>query len=236
MRELLVIRHATMGYEEALRLQLRLVERLRENAGGEDGFLVLLEHPRVITIGRTGRRQHVLVDDDDLHRRGVALYETNRGGDVTYHGPGQLVAYPVIRLEPHGRDLHGYLRRLEDVVIRTLSGYGIEAARRPSREYRKADGAEAPMTGAWVGDRKIASIGIAVTHWIAYHGVALNVATDLRDYDLIHPCGLSQVRMTSLKELMDAPPTVAEVAERFAGCFAAEFGFHSCRIEGESGS
>jgi len=225
MQTLHVVQPGQMAYERAVQLQRDLVERLKQDPDAEDGYLVLLEHPPVVTVGRTGSEGHILLGTEELSRRGIAVHETNRGGDVTYHGPGQLVAYPIIRLYQRGKDLHRYLRRLEKATIATLSTYGIEAAPEPPSAFRKADGTEAPMTGAWVGDRKIASIGIAVTHWIAYHGMALNVSTDLRHYDVIHPCGMPEVRMTSMAELLDEAPTVAEVGERFAQALTQELGF-----------
>ncbi|MEW6356386.1 MAG: lipoyl(octanoyl) transferase LipB [Planctomycetota bacterium] len=227
MRTLHVMQPGQMDYEPAVQLQRDLVERLRQAPDAEDGYLILLEHPPVVTVGRTGSDDHILLEVEELRARGIEVHETNRGGDVTYHGPGQLVAYPIIRLYQHGKDLHGYLRRLEGVIIATLGTYGIEASPDPPVEFRKADGAEAPMTGAWVGDRKIASIGIAVTHWIAYHGAALNVSTNLRDYEIIHPCGMPEVRMTSMAELLDEVPTVTEVGLRFAQAFAQAFGFET---------
>jgi len=233
MRTLHVVQPGRMAYEPAVQLQRDLVGRMKQDPDGEDGYLVLLEHLPVVTVGRTGTLGHVLLSTEELGRRGIAVYETNRGGDVTYHGPGQLVAYPIIRLYQHGKDLHGYLRRLERVIVATLSTYGIEAAPEPSSEFRKADGTEAPMTGAWVGDRKIASIGIAVTHWISYHGIALNVLTDLRNYEVIHPCGMPEVRMTSMAELLGETPTVVEVGERFAEVLAREFGFEPHPGDGE---
>lgn len=224
-RLLQVLRPGVVEYEKAVALQRNLVEQLWRNEKGEEGYLILLEHPPVVTVGRNGDRGHIVLPPEEMQRRGIAVCETNRGGDVTWHGPGQLVAYPIVRLEQHGKDLHRYLRRLEDVIIATLSAFGIQAEREPPRRYRKADGTDAPMTGVWVGERKIASIGIAVTHWIAYHGAALNVSNDLREHEVIHPCGMPEVRMTSMAEQLGTAPAMAQVEDRFAASFAEEFGF-----------
>jgi lipoate-protein ligase B len=139
--------------------------------------------------------------------------ETNRGGEVTFHGPGQLVAYPILNLRRRGRDLHRYLRDLEKWTVRVCQTYGVPAH------------AETPHTGVWVEDRKIASIGIAVRRWVSYHGVALNVSTDLSYFDLLVPCGLPDVEMTSIAKETGEAPALEEVAERAAGMFVEDFGF-----------
>ncbi len=217
-RMLTVIGPARMAYDEAFALQKRLVERVLVSEGGEN-FLVLVEHPAIITIGRSGSEAQVLADGELLRRGGIEVVRTNRGGKATLHAPGQLVAYPVIDLKARGSDLHRYLRELEAWLIRLLEGYGIRA------------GVEASRTGVWAGGGKIASIGIAVRRWVAYHGVALNVSTDLELFELIVPCGLEGVRMTSMAELLRSgeaagcAPEFAQVAERAAALFAEEFGF-----------
>ena len=158
----------------------------------------------MITVGRSGSARDVLADGERLERLGVSVEETNRGGEVTFHGPGQLVAYPIIDLTPRGRDLHRYLRDLEAWLVRVCRSYGVPAH------------AQSPHTGVWVEDRKIASIGIAVRRWVSTHGVALNVDVDLGWFDLIVPCGMPGVRMTSLKQELGEAPPMAEVAGRAA--------------------
>jgi lipoate-protein ligase B len=218
-RALEVIGLKRMDYRDAAELQESLVARCLDSEGREN-FLVLLEHPPVITIGRSGNAQEILARREVIERQGVDVCDTNRGGRVTFHGPGQLVAYPVMDLQPLGRDLHRYLRGLEAWLIGLLDGYRIAA------------GANPPFTGVWVNGAKIASIGIAVRHWIAYHGVALNVSNDLSFFDLIVPCGLTQVKMTSMRELMGSAPTLEEVACRAAETFCDSFGFPYDRAAG----
>jgi len=181
---------------------------------GQD-TLILLEHPPVITIGRRGNQEEVLFSPEDLSQRGVELRETNRGGAVTWHGPGQLVGYPVFDLNHHGRDVHNHMRRIEAALIAALATVGVSASRREG------------LTGVWVQDRKIASIGVAISHWITYHGFALNVDPDLSHFDLIVPCGLKGVVMTSIRRETGQPATVAHVAEAVINSFVAEFSFDS---------
>ena len=214
-RTLYVIGPEVLPYGEALTAQQRLLERCIETER-RDNFLMLLEHPPVITVGRSGDVDEVTADAEALCRRGVQVVETNRGGRVTFHGPGQLVMYPVMDLKAVGADLHAYLRDLEGWLIALLDGFGIAAEPRP------------PHTGVWVGEAKIASIGIAVRRWVAYHGVALNVATDLSFFDLIVPCGLTGVRLTSMAELLGRSMDVAEAASRAAATFAQQFAFDEC--------
>jgi len=212
-RRLIILRWPTLAYDEALAFQRRLVA---DYAGRprDEGTLILLEHPPVITIGRSGSRRNILARDAELARAGVAVRETNRGGDVTYHGPGQVVGYPILPLAFHGRDVHAYLRRLERVLILALADFGIRAFRR--------DG----LTGVWTEAGKIASIGVAIARWVAYHGFALNVAPNLAHFDLIHPCGLEGVRMTSMEKLLGSAPPREAVEQRLVRHFAAEFHFH----------
>jgi lipoyl(octanoyl) transferase len=197
-------------YGEALELQ-RSLARARVAGQLDDDWLLLLEHPRVITLGRGASETHVLASAELLASRGVQLHEIERGGDVTYHGPGQLVGYPIIDLTRHRQDLHWYLRQLEEVLMRVLRGYGIEGRRVPG------------YTGAWVEDRKIASIGVHVTRWVTFHGFALNVSTDLMDFDLIVPCGIEAVKMTSLESETGQGQTVAQVSDEAARCFGDVF-------------
>ena len=202
-----------VAYDEALKRQLECVERLKADDASAEEFLLLLEHPPVITIGRSGTSANVRVDEAELKAQGVILREASRGGDVTYHGPGQLVGYPILRLDRHGKDVHRYMRSLEAVIIAVLKHFGIVAQRRPG------------LTGVWVADRKIASIGVAVTRWITYHGFALNVAPNLAHFDLIHPCGLKGVTITSMAKELGRAVEVKEVEPTVIKAFAGEFGF-----------
>jgi lipoate-protein ligase B len=201
-----------IGYDEALKRQLDLVERLKTSDASADEFLLLLEHPPVITIGRSGTPDNVRVDEAELRQQGVIRREASRGGDVTYHGPGQLVGYPILRLDRHGKDVHRHMRSLEAVLIAALKHFGIAASRRPG------------LTGVWVADRKIASIGVAVTRWITYHGFALNVAPNLAHFDLIHPCGLKGVEITSMAKELGRAIEVRKVEPIVIQTFAEEFG------------
>jgi lipoyl(octanoyl) transferase len=200
-------------YGEALELQRALA---RGRAGDElsDDLLILLEHPRVITLGRGASASNVTAPTQLLEQRGVEVHEIERGGDVTYHGPGQLVGYPILHLGRHKQDLHWYLRQLEEVLIRTLDGLGIEGRRIPG------------LTGVWVDDRKIASIGVHVTRWVTFHGFALNVSTNLADFDLIVPCGIEAVTMTSVERETGSRYGVAEVGRRVAACFGEVFSLY----------
>jgi lipoate-protein ligase B len=211
-RLLTVYQPGLVGYERAFAAQKGLVSRLAED-GADRGALILLEHPPVITIGRTGSVEHVVAPNDTLQRHNVEVREVNRGGDVTYHGPGQIVGYPIINLNHHGRDVHRHMRRIEAVLVATLAEYGIAGSQRPG------------LTGVWVADRKIASIGIAVTRWVAYHGFALNVDPDLSHFDWIVPCGIRDVRMTSMRVETGKQFSPPEVEGRIVAHFCREFGF-----------
>jgi len=184
-----------VSYGEALALQQELVTQRRD--GSIPDTLLLLEHEPVYTIGRT-RDQTSLANPGSLPHPVVV---TNRGGQATYHGPGQLVGYPILDLRLHGQDLHTYLRTLEQILIETCATYGVTTERR------------AGLTGVWCGAEKIASIGVGVRHWISMHGFAINVADDLSGFESIIPCGLSDVRMTSLSARLGQPVSVAAFAE-----------------------
>jgi lipoate-protein ligase B len=201
-------------YAEVLELQRDLRRRRIEGELGED-VLLLVEHPPVITLGRGTRPSSLPIAPAELERRGVEVFEVERGGDVTFHGPGQLVGYPILDLRGHRQDLHWYLRSLEDVLIQALGALGIEADRNPG------------LTGVWTAGRKIASIGIHVKQWVTLHGFALNVTTDLDPFDLIVPCGIRQVVMTSVAaELLraDSESLMAEVRGRVVRAFCDVFG------------
>lgn len=199
-----------MRYDEAWALQRRLVdERLRSEI---PDTLILLEHPPVITLGRSGTPEHLLGSETELEKRGVAFVETDRGGDITFHGPGQIVGYAIVDIDARGRDLHRYLRDLETVVIRALAEFRIRAGR--------AQG----LTGVWVGDAKVAAIGIRVSRWVTHHGFALNVDTDLSYFDLIVPCGIADRRVTSMESLLGHPVDRERVEDALGRAFAEVFG------------
>ena len=200
-------------YAEALALQERLVAQRR--SGSIPDTLLLLEHPHVITLGTASSTDHVLVDENERTERSIELFETGRGGDVTYHGPGQLVGYPILDLNPDRRDLHRYLRDLEEVLIRALATWGVEA-------YR-AEG----LTGVWTAGGKVAAIGVRVSSgWITSHGFALNVHTDLSFFRTIVPCGIADREVTSIERETGRELGLEEVrgavVRAFAGVFDAE--------------
>lgn len=199
-------------YREGLALQEALV---RARAAGETGdWLLYPDHPPVLTVGRNPSEGNLLADAGTLAGLGVEVFEVPRGGDVTWHGPGQLVGYPIVALDRVGRDLHRWLRMLEEALILALARHGIVSERSPGR------------TGVWVGDRKIASIGVAVRRWVGYHGFALNVSPDLEGFSLIHPCGLKGVRMTSMaSELGRNAPSLETVRETVTQEFAKILGY-----------
>jgi lipoate-protein ligase B len=195
-------------YRAALSFQHRVVET---RARGESpDVLYTMEHEPVLTLGRSTEPGTVRTSEADLARRGIEVIPVERGGDVTYHGPGQIVGYPIVDLAglPGGRDLHRYLRDLEEALIRTLATYGLTAERRP------------PYTGVWVGDRKVAAIGVAVRRWITFHGFALNVDPDLTHFDLIHPCGIRHLGVASMASLLGTAPPRDQVLDRLASAFA----------------
>ncbi len=184
-------------------------------AGGRrPGVLVLLEHDHVITLGRSTKAYHLLADRTRLAVLGVELHEANRGGSATYHGPGQLVGYPILPVQAFGGDLHRYLRMLEEVLIRTVGAFGLQATRVPG------------LTGVWVGDRKLAAIGVGVRHWVTMHGFALNVCPDLSYFDLIVPCGISDRTVTSMAlELgtqLDLVSVIPALVRNFSEVFGVE--------------
>jgi len=218
MPELIYLDIGRAAYEPTVRLQKRLVDEVKASEA-ERAYLVLVEHdPPVITLGRGARDAHIVASRERLAREGVQVHESSRGGDVTYHGPGQVVGYPILRLDLHGRDVHRYLRDLEEVLIRVLARYGLEG--------RRSEG----LTGVWVGQEKIAAIGVAVRRWVTYHGFALNVATDLSHFDLIVPCGIRGKGVTSLSRLLGRPVTVAEVKPAVVECVVEVFGFDGVRV------
>ena len=199
-----------VGYAEAVDLQHAVRDTIRRGEGPER--LLLLEHAPVFTLGRNAEAGDVRAGADWLRAHQVEVHESDRGGQVTFHGPGQLVGYPIVDLSPDRRDVRRYVQDLEEVLVRTLADHGVAARGRPS-----------PHVGIWVGDAKVASIGIHLSRWITTHGFALNVTTDLALFGGIVPCGMPEVRMTSIAALTGARPGLPEVAARLAGHFAAVF-------------
>ncbi|HOX38064.1 MAG TPA: lipoyl(octanoyl) transferase LipB [Candidatus Brocadiia bacterium] len=200
-----------IGYDDALSLQRRLHERVAARKDRTE-FLLLLEHEPVITIGRSGRREHILFSEAELLKRGVELKETERGGDVTFHGPGQIVGYPIVDLERRGGDVVGYLRKLEGVLIEVLGDYNI------------ASGRSEGFTGVWVGNEKVAAIGVAARKWVAMHGFALNVNVSLDYFNMIVPCGISDRKVTNMERILGRSCDMKEVKRRLIARFAESFG------------
>jgi lipoyl(octanoyl) transferase len=211
-RRLAVRRLGRVPYADALELQRSLVEARRQNQ--IDDTLLLVEHPHVLTLGvrGDGGRSHILATDPALGARGIEVHETGRGGDITYHGPGQIVGYPIVDLKPDRCDVHKYVRDLEEVLIRTSADYGIDAGR--------VEG----LTGVWVGREKLAAIGVRIARWVTSHGFALNVTTDLDYFDLIVPCGIVDRGVTSLARLLGRTVDRTDVEGRLVGHFCRVFG------------
>src|SRR5678809_819777 len=211
MRELEVRRLGLVPYDEALAMQRQLVEERR--AGRVPDLLLLLQHPAVITLGvkGDGGRANIVATDERLAELGIEVHETGRGGDVTYHGPGQIVGYPILDLRPDRCDVHRYVRDLEEVMIRVCADYGVAAHR--------VEG----LSGAWVGTEKIGAIGVRISRWITSHGFAFNVNTRLEDFQLIVPCGIGDRGVTSLRKLVGAELPIDEVEDRIIRRFAEVF-------------
>ena len=207
----------TIEYQTAWNLQKELAERrfLQEIPN----LLLLMQHPHTITIGKTGNKEHLLVDPAFLAQKGITLLEVDRGGDITYHGPGQLIGYPILALPESQPDVIAYLRQLEETLICTLQQYHIPAGRK--EEY----------TGVWVAEEKVAAIGVKVSHWITTHGFALNVATDLTHYDYIVPCGVRNKNVTSMVKLLDYPICIEDVIPKLVTQFGSTFDFQMIPFE-----
>ncbi len=223
MNRCLIVELGRIGYAEAWALQKRVVAARK--AGAIEDVLLLCEHPHVITLGRNGKREHLLVSEELLRERGVELQPTDRGGDITYHGPGQLVGYPILNLGAIRRDVVWYVRTLEEAMIRATAELGLAAGR------------EAGKTGVWVTpektdlapreeepSEKLAAIGVHISRWVTSHGFAYNVATDLRYFELIVPCGIAGRKATSLEKLLGRSVERAEIAPRLVRHFGELFG------------
>ncbi len=198
-----------VGYSDGLAIQEHVVDGLRTGEGDEQ--LLLLEHPHVFTLGRAADSANILADSNQLQSLSIEVHETGRGGDVTYHGPGQMVGYPIINLKPDRCDVHRYVRDIEEVLIRSVAEFGITGER------------IAGFTGVWVGNEKVAAIGVRIARWITSHGFALNVNTDLDFFQMIVPCGITDKGVTSLSRLLGQPVGMNDVARIITRHFAEVF-------------
>lgn len=215
----LVEQLGVVAYAEALRLQQERVALRKADATLDT--LLLVEHPHVYTLGRNAKREHLLISAERLGELGAEVFETDRGGDVTYHGPGQLVGYPILDLTKHRRDISWYMRGLEEVFINVARDFGIDAGR--------LDGAP----GVWVGNDKLVALGVHVSRWVTSHGFAFNVNTDLRYFDAIVPCGLRHKGVTSLARLLQGPVEMESVIERVVQRFAEVFAMEIERVNSQ---
>jgi lipoyl(octanoyl) transferase len=202
----LFCRLGTVDYAAAHRLQKEL--QTKRIAGEVPDTVLLLEHPPVLTMGRSAKEQHIIAQPEVLEARGISVHEVGRGGDVTYHGPGQLVAYPIIDLKPDRRDVRKYMWSLEETMIRTCKDFGLSATR--------IEG----LNGAWIGDRKVGAVGVRISRWVTMHGLALNANSDLTHYDLIVPCGIQDKAVTSISAELGRTIGVPDVADPLARHFA----------------
>ncbi|NQT94869.1 MAG: lipoyl(octanoyl) transferase LipB [Candidatus Omnitrophica bacterium] len=197
------------SYRSAYDFQKQCVEEVK--SGSVDGFLLLTEHNPVFTLGRFAQKENLLVGTEEAESKGIDVIETNRGGDITFHGPGQLVAYPIFNLSNHHKDVHRYLRELEKVAIGTLADFGLEAFSVKAR------------TGCWMKNGKIASIGIGISRWVTYHGIAINANVDLKFFDMINPCGFKDIDVTSMKEMLGHDIDMEALKEKFIVNFSNIF-------------
>jgi len=224
MHPLQILDLGLISYTEAFALQQRIVAARKSNS--IDDVLLLCEHPPVITLGRNGNRENLLASENVLRQKNVQFHETNRGGDITYHGPGQIVGYPILDLSRIKQDVHWYVRTLEQVMIRASADLGISAYRIPGK------------TGIWVAsdptEEKLAAIGVHISRWVTSHGFAYNVSTDLPNFDLIVPCGIANRKATSLEKLLGRSVPLNEVKPHLIRHFAELFAFHPTPISREA--
>lgn len=204
-----VIRLGQVEYASALRLQRRLMAARQSDS--IDDHLLLLSHPEVVTLGRPSSRRYLKVSEETLKRRGVDVVEAGRGGEITFHGPGQIVVYPILKLQGPERDLHQHLRRLEQLGLEVCRCFGIKGKTIPSK------------TGVWVGDAKIAAIGVRASSWVTYHGIAINRTKNLEGFDWMVPCGLDGTRATSLESLLGRQPASEDVENAVIEAFSSIF-------------
>ncbi len=204
---MLFCRLGTVDYDKAHELQRTLQAKRIE--GAVEDVVLLLEHPPVLTLGRSAKNEHILASKEMLAARGISVHEVGRGGDVTYHGPGQLVAYPIIDLRPDRKDVRKYVWTLEEAMIRTCGDFGIDATRIRG------------LNGTWVGERKVGAVGVRISRWVTMHGLALNANSNLNDFQLIVPCGIEDKAVTSLSNELDRAVTVDDVTTPLATHFAS---------------
>jgi lipoate-protein ligase B len=201
-----------IDYEESYKIQREMVRR--RCSGEIEDSIILAEHNEIFTVGRTGEMDNVLISGDILSSSGLKVLRVDRGGDVTFHGPGQLIAYPIIDLKNAGRDLHSHLRDLEEVAIRFLHDYGVSADRIPGK------------TGVWVSGKKIASVGVGASNWVTFHGMSININCSLKFFSMINPCGMKDVEMTSLERIKGQEIRMADVKnsiiKHFEGIFSLD--------------
>ena len=213
MQPLQIVDLGLISFTDAYALQQRIASARK--AGAIDDVLLLCQHPHVITLGRNGKRENLLASESVLRQKGVEFHATNRGGDITYHGPGQIVGYPILDLSRIKQDVHWYVRTLEEVMIRASADFGVTAYRIPGK------------TGIWVAatpaEEKLAAIGVHISRWVTSHGFAFNVSTDLRYFDLIVPCGIAERKATSLEKLLNRSVLLNEAAPRLIEHFSELF-------------
>jgi lipoate-protein ligase B len=214
-KELFYSNLGTISYQEAWDLQ-RTIHLMRTSGAIED-TLLLLEHPHTYTLGKTADRTNLIGSEEYLKKNGISVFDIDRGGDITYHGPGQIVGYPIINLNNWKPDTHLYLRNLEEVMIKVLADYGVESGRKP--EY----------TGVWVGESKIAAIGIRVSRWVTMHGFAFNINTDLELFNGIIPCGIKDKEVTSLSRLLKRDIDINEVKQKLRDQFVLQFEYSTLK-------
>lgn len=212
-KRLFIAKLGLTPYKEAWDLQKRLVKMRYQ--GKVPDLLLITEHEPVITMGRATQKENLLVSREELKERNIELHLIERGGDITFHGPGQAVVYPIIDLSTRGKDLHGYLRDLESVIIDTLAEYGLTGTTKKG------------LTGVWVNNHKLAAIGVAVTRWVTYHGLALNVSTDLDYFKLINPCGITQFPVGSISSILGREVSLDRAMNLLAEKFTGHFGYEA---------
>jgi len=215
MRQVQLVSLGTMPYADAWNLQKRVFERVQQDLLADT--ILSVEHPHTYTLGKESKREHLLLSEAELRAKNISLFEIDRGGDITYHGYGQFVAYPILNMKHFYHDVHRYLRDLEEVVIRLLADFGIDAHRKTHHDKRKN------YTGVWIGDEKICALGVKFSRWTTMHGLALNVNTDLEYFNGIVPCGISDKGITSLAKLLGTEISLSLIEEKFAEKFADVF-------------